>query len=173
MDRREAIRLGIVAAGGLASTSSLQLLVSCSDENSMSGQILNPKEIQLTSMLVDHIIPETTTPSASQSGVVPFIDIALAECFPEEDQNLFRDGLTALLESGFNTWKIDQQIEALLSMEKEKSPFFALLKRLTLIGYFTSESGIKENYTYAPVPGRYEGCVPFDGSTKAWRGNNL
>ena len=173
MDRRQAIRAGIIGLGGITTVSSLQLLVSCSKENIASAHLLNSNQIKLTDILVDIIIPETATSSASQAGVVQFIDIALNECFVTEDQKLFTDGLGELVESSFDSMKSQEQIEILNSLEAQQSPFFTLLKRLTLIGYFTSELGIKENYNYAPVPGKYQGCIPFDVSDKPWRGNNL
>ncbi len=173
MDRRQAIRSGIIGLGGITTVSSLQLLVSCSKENIAAAHLLNNNQIKLTSILVDIIIPETATSSASEAGVVQFIDIALDECFVIEDQKLFITGLENLSEDRFDYLKSQEQIEMLNSLEAKQSPFFTLLKRLTLIGYFTSELGIKENYTYAPVPGKYNGCIPFKESDKPWRGNNL
>ena len=48
------------------------------------------------------------------------------------------------------------------------SPFFTMLKDLTLTGYFTSEIGCTQALEYVPVPGRYEGCVPLKPGQKAW-----
>jgi hypothetical protein len=48
-------------------------------------------------------------------------------------------------------------------------PFFARMKELTWIGFFTSEL-IGENYlNYDPVPGVYDGCIPLDDTGgKVW-----
>lgn len=48
------------------------------------------------------------------------------------------------------------------------SPFFTILKDLTLTGYFTSEIGCTQALEYVAVPGRYEGCVPLKPGQKAW-----
>lgn len=48
------------------------------------------------------------------------------------------------------------------------SPFFTILKDLTLTGYFTSEIGATQALEYVAVPGRYEGCVPLKPGQKAW-----
>ena len=48
------------------------------------------------------------------------------------------------------------------------SPFFTMLKDLTLTGYFTSEIGCTQALEYVAVPGRYEGCVPLKPGQKAW-----
>ncbi|HLK98362.1 MAG TPA: gluconate 2-dehydrogenase subunit 3 family protein [Hymenobacter sp.] len=48
------------------------------------------------------------------------------------------------------------------------SPFFTILKDLTLTGYFTSEIGATQALEYVAVPGRYDGCVPLKKGQKAW-----
>jgi len=47
---------------------------------------------------------------------------------------------------------------------KDKYPkstpyFFALIRDLTLLGYFTSEIGATQALEYIAIPGRYDGCV--------------
>lgn len=52
--------------------------------------------------------------------------------------------------------------------EEVPTPFFNIMKELTLFGYFTSEPGCKEALAYLPIPGRYEGCVTLEPGQKAW-----
>src|SRR2546428_751816 len=47
-------------------------------------------------------------------------------------------------------------------------PFFRTMKELTLVGYYTSEIGATRELRHAPVPGRFEGCVPLDRIGRAW-----
>src|SRR6266581_9320680 len=47
-------------------------------------------------------------------------------------------------------------------------PFFRTMKELTLVGYYTSEAGATRELRHAPVPGRFEGCVPLDQIGRAW-----
>src|SRR5205823_453431 len=47
-------------------------------------------------------------------------------------------------------------------------PFFRTMKELTLVGYYTSEAGATRELRHAPVPGRFEGCVPLDPIGRAW-----
>lgn len=65
-----------------------------------------------------------------------------------------------------NTGQQDIQMPA----EKRKSttPFFAMLKDLTLMGYFTSEIGCTQALEYVAVPGRYDGCITLKPGQKAW-----
>jgi hypothetical protein len=48
------------------------------------------------------------------------------------------------------------------------TPFFRMMKELTLLGYYTSEAGATRELLHAPVPGRYEGCVPFTAIGRTW-----
>lgn len=54
--------------------------------------------------------------------------------------------------------------------KKQQMPvhYFSMMKQLTLLGYFTSEIGAKQALRYNPVPGRFEGCIPYKKGDKAW-----
>jgi hypothetical protein len=43
-----------------------------------------------------------------------------------------------------------------------------MLKELTLLGYFTSETGYTQALRYAETPGRYDPCVPYEEGEPAW-----
>lgn len=59
--------------------------------------------------------------------------------------------------------------DAQMGKKKEQyTPFFTILKDLTLTGYFTSEVGCTQALEYVAVPGRYDGCVPLKAGQKAW-----
>jgi hypothetical protein len=42
------------------------------------------------------------------------------------------------------------------------------MKELTLLGYFTSEVGATKALRYVPIPGRFDGCIPYKKGDKAW-----
>ncbi len=46
--------------------------------------------------------------------------------------------------------------------------FFAMIRDLTLLGYFTSEIGTTKAYAYVEIPGRYDGCVDLKPGQKVW-----
>lgn len=52
--------------------------------------------------------------------------------------------------------------------EKDEPHYFAMMKQLTLWGYFTSEPGATKALRYLPDPGRYEGCTSYKKGDKAW-----
>ena len=54
-------------------------------------------------------------------------------------------------------------------VKQHMSPhYFTMMKQLTLLGYFTSEVGAKQALRYVPVPGRFEGCIPYNKGDKAF-----
>lgn len=46
--------------------------------------------------------------------------------------------------------------------------YFFMMKQLTMLGYFTSKPGMTQALRYEPVPGRYDGCIPYKKGDKAW-----
>jgi hypothetical protein len=46
--------------------------------------------------------------------------------------------------------------------------YYTMIKQLTLFGYFTSETGMKQTLRYLPVPGKYDGAFPYKKGDKAW-----
>ena len=48
------------------------------------------------------------------------------------------------------------------------TPFFTLVKELTILGYFSSEIGCTQALAYVPIPGRYDGVVKLKAGQKAW-----
>lgn len=61
-----------------------------------------------------------------------------------------------------------QQDVQIAAGKQNVTPFFAMLKDLTLMGYFTSEIGATQALEYVAIPGRYDGCVPLKPGQKAW-----
>ena len=48
------------------------------------------------------------------------------------------------------------------------SHYYTMMKQLTLLGFFTSETGMTETLRHVPVPGRYDGALPYVKGEKAW-----
>jgi hypothetical protein len=66
--------------------------------------------------------------------------------------------------------EINKELKVYNEGKKERDPnhYFAMLKQLTLLGYFTSEIGATQALRYVAVPGKYEGCVPYKKGDRAW-----
>ena len=71
-----------------------------------------------------------------------------------------------------NATAVDEKTRLEKRQEKPREDpprhYFRMMKELTLLGYFTSEIGQKQALRYNPVPGKYEGCVPYTKGEKAW-----
>ncbi|WP_316791416.1 gluconate 2-dehydrogenase subunit 3 family protein [Pedobacter frigoris] len=59
---------------------------------------------------------------------------------------------------------------SILPKDKPKTEphFFAIVRDLTLLGYFTSEIGCTKAYQYIQVPGRYDGCADLKPGQRVW-----
>ncbi|GAB3547882.1 gluconate 2-dehydrogenase subunit 3 family protein [Spirosoma fluminis] len=157
--------------------------------------------------LADTIIPTTSTPGAKAAKVNEVIDIILKDCYKQDDQKRFIEGLAQTNKLSQDAYgkafvqldptqriAIVKQLEADAKQQRAKmaaqraaakvensqadlqmpeakktyTPFFTILKDLTLTGYFTSEIGATQALEYVAVPGRYDGCVPLKPGQKAW-----
>jgi hypothetical protein len=56
------------------------------------------------------------------------------------------------------------------NFKKEDMPthYFTMMKQLTIWGFFTSEPGATKALRYIAVPGKYEGCIPYNKGDRAW-----
>src|SRR3569832_1926625 len=62
----------------------------------------------------------------------------------------------------------EQQENSKTKKPKDPNHYFRMIKELTLLGYFTSEVGCTKALRYVPVPGRFDGCIPYKKGDKAW-----
>jgi len=96
------------------------------------------------------------------------------DCSPEERKTL----LLKLEEEAklFNKQQDEKdkpRREELKKQDKEydfvASPkhYYTMIKQLTLLGYFTSEIGMKQALRYLPVPGKYDGAYPYKKGDRA------
>ncbi len=68
-----------------------------------------------------------------------------------------------------------KEVDAETGKEKEKAeeeeaptPFYNLMRDLTIVGYYTSEYGITKAYDYVPVPGKFESCITVQSGQRAY-----
>ncbi len=114
--------------------------------------------------VAETIVPKTSTPGAKDARVHVFVDSALKRCATADQQ---RAAVAALdsLGAGFAALPSAEREARLKAID---GPTFALLRDLTLVGYFTSEVGATEALAYVAVPGRYRGCTDLKPGQKAW-----
>ena len=127
----------------------------------------------LVAAISERIIPTTDTPGAIAAGVPGFIEMMLADWYEPTDRNEFMDGL-GILEGNarvqFNRPFVEiapeeQDLVLTQAMTRRISGlsanFFEHCRQLTIMGYYTSEIGCKQERVYLPVPVRYDGKYPY------------
>src|SRR5438093_10325819 len=192
IDRREALRRVTLLLGGALSASTVAgVLAGCEARRTPDGawtpRALTSEQVELVAAVAEHILPETDTPGARAALVHRFIDAMLAESYPAEERQRFLTGLgdvdaraqrscgRAFLRCG-----AAEQRALLEQLDREAFgatggtpdepdvPFMRTMKELTLLGYYTSEIGATRELHNAPVPGRFEGCVPLAQVGRTW-----
>jgi hypothetical protein len=163
IDRREALRRAALVLGGVLSAPlAAGVLAGCEARGVPDGtwrpRVLTPRQAELVASITDQILPDTDTPGARAVGVHRFIDALLAESYSAAERERF---VTGLVELG-------RQRAQLERLDREAQPFFRSLKELTLVGYYTSEVGATRELHHAPVPGRFDGCVPLAQVGRTW-----
>lgn len=129
---------------------------------------------RILARLCDLIIPETDTPGAILTDVPAFIFAAKDGLFTPDERELFDQGIAKMTASNpdlllkpFLELNDSERLNVVASMDENKESFFMLIKKWTLIGFFTSEQGMTLLLDYNPIPQTYEPCLEVDGSTKA------
>lgn len=188
MDRREAIkRTGLLMGGVVFAPSILGVLKGCTATPGLDWEptLFSNKQAQLVTSLADVILPEDDTPSASQAGVPAFIESMVKDVYNEEQRQAFLDGLDNFgeessieLEADFFDSSDDLKYEYAYGLNRFAleegrgddggTPFILMFKELTMLGYFTSEPGATQVLRYLAVPGKYEGCIPFEEVGRTW-----
>lgn len=188
ISRREAmLRVGVLM-GGVISAPALSILSGCQTRNAPAaeGQTFNADQEKIIAEVAELIIPATDTPGAKDAKVPEFIALMIHDCYPEQDQQRFREGLDQLEQNSQQTYNRsfvdldqEQQVQLLTQAETDArtqweqdkeagTPFFRLIKELTLIGYFTSEPGATLALNYVQNPGSYDGCTTMEPGQRAW-----
>ncbi|MGH7494790.1 MAG: gluconate 2-dehydrogenase subunit 3 family protein [bacterium] len=186
MNRREAIQHVALLLGGAVSAPVLHTVLSgYQPKTPWAPRALNAEQDKIVTIIADMIIPATDTPGAQAVQVNQFMDLLLAEWFKPEDRDRFMAGFSELdarcrklcnkrfLEASPEEraellTKLDAEaIEARLADAKD-TPFFGMLKGMTLAGYYTSEVGMTQELHYDPTPGYFDGCIPFSQIGRPW-----
>ena len=125
--------------------------------------------------VIDTIVPETDTASASGAGVDLYIDHMIAAVLSRSEGMAITDFLTAFAASypSFPAMPSSAQYEVLSGIDarlQEDTPFMAnyrAVKELTLVGYYTSEEGASVELEYDPVPGPFH-IGPVSDYGRSW-----
>jgi len=183
MNRRVLLKNTAILLGGIVSASvSRAVLAGVDGRVAIKNPVFTDGQRAKCAVLTQMIIPETDTPGAIEAGVPQFVETMVSDWYTQREQEVFFAGLEALdpfSESHFGKQFLNcgaqQQISVLEQLEEdaegykspaadnplrpqvdEKTPFFRKLKELTVLGYYTSEVGVKQELKYLPMPMKYD-----------------
>jgi glucoside 3-dehydrogenase (cytochrome c) hitch-hiker subunit len=196
MERREALRLmgaasvfSVLSSDLFAATLRAQL----AENKAGSLRTLSPAQNEIVVAMSDVMIPATDTPGAKVAKVNEFIDLILTEWAMEGEKKIFLEGLeeadrktNALFGHGFAAASAKEQAAIVQAFDEELAasrneklpkqvrswelalvlPFFAQMRRLTLVGYYTSSIGQEQELKVEIIPGALHGCVPAEPEVK-------
>lgn len=187
MDRRQALYQTSLLLGG-SIIAAEAILSGCTPKSARStGALFQPGDEALLDAIAETILPTTSdSPGAKAAGAGAFMMLIVQDCYEEEEQKSFVEGLKNIQEESkgkfkvaFTALKPEQQFQLLSTLDQKASAHeknrvedapphaFTLIKQLATFAYFSSEPGMTKALRYDPIPGRFEGCVEYKGE-KAW-----
>ncbi len=186
MRRRELIRL----IAGLTGAAFVGADAAGSTAGRERRSIYSRADVRFFDEVAETILPRTDTPGAKDAEVGAFIARYSAGRYEPAHLAIVKDGIAqldarmrAMHGLTFMRASADQKRSVLLAVDAEakrheqakadadrdRPPhYFTLMKQLTLYGFFTSEAGATRVVRYRPVPGKYEGCVPYARGETFW-----
>lgn len=187
MDRREAFSAVSLLVGGTI-VGATNFLSGCTTSTEKSPLvILNKEEFKLIEELAETILPKTpSSPGAKEVGIGEFMVTIVSDCYEKGEQKTILEGIKNVDEISLINYN-DKFIhlnpsnknELLLLLEQksksynqnikrnETPHYYTMMKQLTLWGYLSSEIVGTEILQYLPIPGRYDGCLPYEKGEKS------
>jgi glucoside 3-dehydrogenase (cytochrome c) hitch-hiker subunit len=196
MERREALRLmGAASVFSVLSSDLFAATLQEQFAANKPGTLrtLSPAQNEIVVAMSEVMIPATDTPGAKAAKVNEFIDLILTEWATEEEKKIFLEGLAEadrkaneLFGHGFAAASAKEQEAVVQDFDEELAtsrnermskqirpwevtlapPFFAQMRRLTLVGYYTSPIGQEQELKVEIIPGVLHGCVPAEPEVK-------
>lgn len=186
MDRREAISKVAWLLGGTIIGAEF-FISGCKSHAGNAKDLYEQNNVSFLDEVGDTILPATSTPGAKAAHIGKFMAIMVNDCYTPEDQKVFVKGIAQLDDDcqkkhgkKFMECSPKQRTDFLTALDKEQmaymktkkaeqpNHYFRMMKELTILGYFTSEVGATKALRYLPIPGKYDGNVPYKKGEKAW-----
>lgn len=137
-------------------------------------RLLDGRADALVTTLGDLILPRTDTPSASDVNAAGFVDLLLAEWYPDDERAGLLAGLAALdqramAEHGARFAALDPATQAAFAATLDGTEggletaagAFRRVKSLVIYAWLSSEQ-VQQGVLHTPIiPGHFDGCVPL------------
>jgi len=152
-----------------------EFLSSCkTKDKELRAGFFSDDEFHLIEGITDALLPATSTPGALDAKVPFFLDLVVKNCLTKEDQQTIKKGLQQMneqrkfssLSTAEKSGTVKKLDEAAFKADSDKA-WFRIVKKLSLIGYFTSQEGMTKALNYVKVPGDYKACIPYKQGEKA------
>jgi hypothetical protein len=152
-----------------------EFLSSCkTKDKELRAGFFSDNEFRLIEDITDALLPATSTPGALDAQVPYFLDLVVKNCLGKEDQQLIKKGLQQMNEqekfsslSSSEKLNVIKKIDEAAFKDDDNRTWFRIIKKLSLIGYFTSQEGMTKALNYVSVPGDYKACIPYKQGEKA------
>jgi hypothetical protein len=190
MERREVLRLlgsAAIITAWPKEAFSLFRQVHAQAASSPGLKVFNPHQNATVIAISEMIIPETDTPGAKLTKVNEFIDLLLNDWYEPAESSRFLAGLADVDKQSQHSFSKDfiecsasQQDQILRALDaiamvsaKQQdvarqshrpappADFFYTIKKLTLVGYYTSEAGFEKELHKSIIPPAHAGCAPL------------
>ncbi|MEJ7589743.1 MAG: gluconate 2-dehydrogenase subunit 3 family protein [Ferruginibacter sp.] len=187
MTRRDLLQNVAILLGGSIVGGSVFSVSGCKSTDRQVNALFTESQLALMNEVADTILPTTSTPGAKAAKVGNFMALMVLDCYTEQDQKIFKEGLKKideLSDKQFDKSFIEaapaQRTQLLTTLDNEQKDYqgkkakddsthyFLMMKQLTVLGYFTSKEGATMALRYLPVPGKYDGNYPYKKGDKAW-----
>ncbi|HEY1870625.1 MAG TPA: gluconate 2-dehydrogenase subunit 3 family protein [Chitinophagaceae bacterium] len=151
-----------------------EFLSSCkASDKKLQPTFFTEDEFHSIEQVTDILLPSTSTPGALETQVPYFIDLVVKNCMGKNDQQLIRNGLQQLDKQKFSSLSSAEKLNLIKKMDGDafkddaSQAWYRIIKKLSLIGYFTSQEGMAKALNYVKVPGEYKACIPYKRGEKA------
>lgn len=200
MDRRTLLKNTAVVLGCVTSSSiTLAVMSGVNGSAKVAKPFFTDQQRKQCMQLCELIIPQTDTAGAIEAGVPQFVEVMVSDWYTDKERGIFSAGLKELddycvsnfkktitdctieqqtialekFESDSKSYKTDVPSGPLSAQEDENKPFFQKIKELTVLGYYTSELGAKQELSYNPMPMRYDGDYDLSETGRQWSTTHL
>jgi Gluconate 2-dehydrogenase subunit 3 len=186
MNRRDAIRRIALLMGGTMVGAEIFLRgQTLTGKNDTAG--FTAADRALLDEIGETIIPATDIPGAKAVNIGAFMAMMVTDCYNDREQAIFQDGLGQIDEACRAKYgksfldstpaqrtELANELDAVqrtyqeIKARRDPPHYFRMMKELTILGYFTSETGCTKAVRFIEVPGSYNGDVPYQKGDKAW-----
>src|SRR5215471_3744284 len=193
MNRRHLLKgMGVIALYSTFPAVVSEFISSCkTNSKPLRAGFFSEDQFQLVQQITDVLLPATSTPGAIEAQVPYFVDLVVKNCMSHEDQQSITKGLQQVNDGNGTKFLSLSKTEQQLAIKKldeaafkegvdssvgpvtggpspyAYSAWFRIIKKLAVIGYFTSQEGMTKALRYVKVPGEYKACVPYKRGDKA------